>query len=221
VTGPDPSQVGPLREALESLVEDLLHTAEDQSDRGSTNQAPAARHLRRMRTLTLLSLACAQATDHEAASALKAGASFSDVGPACGITKQAARRRFAAKAGNQVVVVISRRRRIHRAPGGHSERFGEVGGAAQYASDRKPWAVGDDVRTAARHAVVAVDGIVKRVYEIDPAHWQPCGNHKWAFEGRPLTPGETALLHNKGTLPFAIGDACPTRAGGAYRPHWF
>ncbi|MFF3159549.1 hypothetical protein [Streptomyces sp. NPDC057910] len=38
---------------------------------------------------------------------------------------------------------------------------------------------------------------------------------------REMTPKQIDAAFAAGDLPMRPGDDCPTRAGGAYRPHWF
>lgn len=121
-----------------------------------------------------------------------------------------------------VAVVISRRDRVRADEQG--DVYGEVGGAGQYDSDRGVWAVGQRVREKARYAIVAVDGIVRRVYAIDPDGWHQDPSGKWEFravDDRECTAAEIRAAHAAGDLPFRPGDDCPTGGGGAYRPHWF
>ncbi len=67
--------------------------------------------------------------------------------------------------------------------------------------------------------IIGVDGTVRRIYRIDG--WAPSGA-KWQFDGTLLSPEEEVeKLYEAGDLPLRIGDPCPTRAGGAYRPLWF
>ncbi len=159
-----------------------------------------------------------------AALALAHGATFEDLGTAVGITRQAASHRWGHLRGERIVVVISRRDRSHPAPEHDSRaRVGEVGGSGQYDADRGWWPIGADVRAAAAHAVIAVDGEVRRVYAIDTGGWDSDGR-KWRFravDDRPLPAQEIDRLHTAGDLPYRLGDPCPTKAGGAYRPERF
>jgi hypothetical protein len=127
-----------------------------------------------------------------------------------------------APAASRCAVVISRRDRIHN--DGQGRTYGEVGGTSQYDSDRRVWRVGLDVRQTAEYSPVAVDGTVQRVYRIDRKSWHEVSPGYWEFRAvgdRKLTDAEIAAAYAAGDLPLRPGDACPTRAGGAYRPYWF
>lgn len=120
--------------------------------------------------------------------------------------------------------MISRRARVHRNDDDARRYYGEVGGPDQYYSDRGAWPIGRAIRELARYAIVAVDGTVQRIYRIDPAGWEPALAGKWQFTAvgdRECTPEEIEAAHLAGDLPLRPGDSCPTRQGGAYRPHWF
>ncbi len=162
-----------------------------------------------------------------AADAFAHGATMEDLANAAGMSGQGARDRWADLAGSHYVVVISRRDRQHETRDGDPrERVGEIGGPDQYDADRGVWRVGASVRATARHAVIAVDGSVRRVYEIDPDGWEPNPDNprEWRFRAvgdRALAPEVVAELHAAWELPYAIGSSCPTRPGGAYRPERF
>ncbi|GGZ36555.1 hypothetical protein GCM10010387_33270 [Streptomyces inusitatus] len=57
--------------------------------------------------------------------------------------------------------------------------FADVGDAGQYASDRGIWPIGKRVRAEAQYGLVAVDGLVRRVYELDPDGWSEVESSKW------------------------------------------
>lgn len=123
--------------------------------------------------------------------------------------------------GDRVAVVISRGGRVYEDDRGP---YGEVGGADQYRSDRGLWRIGKQVREEARYAIIAVKGTVVRVYELDPYGWRQVMPGKWEFTAvgdRELTETEIAAACAAGNLPLRPRDDCPTRAGGAYRPHRF
>jgi hypothetical protein len=157
-----------------------------------------------------------------AGSALSSGASAGDIADALGVTRQAVEKRWGlVTQGQRVAVVISRRDRVRQDEAVPHRAYGEVGGAGQYDSDRGGWAAGAAVRAQARYAIVAVDSIVRRVYEID--RWDRWAG-KWRFTavgGRELTASQIDAAYRAGDLPLRPGDECPTRRGGAYRPYWF
>lgn len=102
--------------------------------------------------------------------------------------------------------------------------YGEVGGPNQYGFDRLEWRVGEVVRNLARYAIIAVNGIVRRVYQISPEGWHETSPGYWeshAIGDRVCTDTEINAAYAAGLLPLRPGDDCPARAGGAYRPHWF
>ena len=156
--------------------------------------------------------------------ALRQGADHGEVAQALGITRQAAEKRWGyARLGmKRVAVVIARRARVR--DDGQGGSYGEVGGPDQYDSDRRQWRIGSKVRELARYEIVGVDGTVERVYPIDPDSWNEVSPGYWEFRAigdRECTDAEIAAAYAAGELPLRPGDACPTRVGGAYRPHWF
>lgn len=159
--------------------------------------------------------------------ALEHGAESGEISSALGITRQAVTKRFGqARFGDNVAVVISRRDRVREHADDPRGRVGEVGGTAQYGSDRGIWPIGKKVRAEAKYAIVAVDGTVRRVYALAPGPdaWSDPEPNKWQFtaiEDREMNTEEIDAAYEAGELPLRPGDDCPTRAGGAYRPHWF
>ena len=157
--------------------------------------------------------------------ALEHGANWGEVAETLEVSRQAVAKRFGAlRRGENVAVVISRRDRVREYPDDTRVRVGEVGGPEQYDSDRGEWLIGKKVRAEAKYAIVAVDGIVRRIYELDPAGWHEVEPNRWEFTavgGRELDDEAITTAYTAGKLPLQPGDGCPTRAGGAYRPHWF
>ncbi|MER5555979.1 hypothetical protein ABT001_30645 [Streptomyces sp. NPDC002793] len=157
--------------------------------------------------------------------ALEHGADWEEVAEVLGVSRQAVAKRFGdLRRGERVAVVISRRDRVREYAADPRVRVGEVGGPEQYASDRGFWPIGKKVRAKARYAIVAVDGTVRRLYELAPDRWSEVEPNKWQFSAvgdRELTHHEITAAYQTGELPLQLGDDCPTRAGGAYRPHWF
>lgn len=157
--------------------------------------------------------------------ALEHGANWDEVAEALEVSRQAVAKRFGdLRRGENVAVVISRRDRVREYPGDRRVRVGEVGGPEQYDSDRGVWPIGKKVRAEAKYAIVAVDGTVRRIYKVDPAGWREGEPNKWEFTavgGRALDDEAIATAYMAGELPLCPGDDCPTRVGGAYRPHWF
>lgn len=191
----------------------------------SDDQAAAAR-LATLAVLGQIQDSLRRLADGEAMAAFQHGADLADLAAALGVTRQAAESRwgYMRRAGDRVAVVISRRDRVHSDPTDSRGTYGEVGGADQYDSDRGPWPVGRSIRDAAEYAIIAVDGTVRRAYWLESWARHPDRPDKWIFTargGRALTDAEIDAAYAAGTLPLGLGDPCPTRAGGAYRPHWF
>lgn len=123
------------------------------------------------------------------------------------------RLRRAAKA-QRVFPVISRSGRTYYEANGRS--YGETAPHLQKQADEKYWRVGAAVRRDLEPMTVAVDGKVKRIYEVD-AWTQHAGSGKWiAHLSNQLTNAD--LDRNWPDYPYRIGDDCPTLRGRAYRP---
>lgn len=181
-------------------------------------------HLARAAVLEILRRQTESSINDDVLTALRHGADAGEIAPALGITRQAVEKRwgYAQQGMDRVAVVISRRDRVRADKQGRS--YGEVGGVGQYDSDRGVWPIGKRVRELARYGIVAVDGAVQRVYRIDPDGWHQVLPGKWEFSAvssRECTAAEIDAACAAGDLPLRPGDDCPTRAGGAYRPHWF
>lgn len=190
------------------------------------DDATQAVRLARLRVLRHASRHLGLLTDQTVGLLLEHGATVADLADASGVTAPAIRQRHRdyLRAGPRVAVVVSRRDRIRVDPDDPRGAYGEMTDPdARYAADRGWWHVGHAVRAAAAHAVVAVDGTVERVYALDPDGWteHPDIPGKWRFTGRLMTPDAVARAVADGHLPLGIGDPCPTRRGGAYRPVWY
>lgn len=181
-----------------------------------------AAYLAQLAVLTELAKSCEGLAPLMAGGAKARGADHQDLGDACGVTWQAARKRWGPlnPGDGRIAVVISRRNRVHHDPDDPRGAYGEVGGNGQYDSDRGAWPIGEEVRQKAEYAIVAVDGTVERVYRIHQDGWRKVGA-KWCFTGTLATQEEIASAYAAGTLPLRPGDPCPTRQGRAYRPHRF
>ncbi|RLU81976.1 hypothetical protein CTZ27_30900 [Streptomyces griseocarneus] len=194
-------------------------------DAGHGDERTQAVRLARLRVLKHLGGYVDLLTEQDALFTLDHGTDFDEVADALGITRQAVTKRWGhVRKGEHVAVVISRRDRVREYADDPRVRVGEVGGAEQYDSDRGRFPVGKQVRAEATYAIVAVDGTVRRVYEIAPDSWEEVEPRLWRFEAvgkRELDDEEIETAYRAGTLPLKPGDDCPTRIGGAYRPHWF
>ncbi|MGW1848778.1 hypothetical protein [Streptomyces sp. NPDC001966] len=194
-------------------------------DAGYGDERTQAVRLARLRVLKHLAGYVDLLTEQDALFALDHGAEVDEIAEALGVTRQAVTKRWGhLRQGENVAVVISRRDRVREYAEDPRVRVGEVGGTEQYSSDRGRWPVGKQVRAEATYAIVAVDGTVRRVYEIAPGSWEEVEPRLWQFDAvgeRKLTTKEIDTAYQAGRLPLKPGDDCPTRAGGAYRPHWF
>lgn len=190
------------------------------------DDATQATRLARLRVLKHVARHLDLLTEQTAGLALDHGADLDDIATALGVTRQAVRKRFGhlLRLGDSVAVVISRRDRVRHDPDDPRGAYGEIGGPDQYAADRGLWSVGRAVRDQADHAVVAVDGTVRRIYALDPDGWTEVSPGKWQFTAvgdQPMDDASVRAGVAAGHIPLGIGDDCPTRIGGAYRPHWF
>ncbi|MEU3706976.1 hypothetical protein AB0E82_32320 [Streptomyces anulatus] len=228
----------PERDALQAGLDDLAWTfakraaglaPDDQpaavDDAGLSDDGIRAARLARAAVFKQIEGLTASRIRLDVGQALEHSATLDDVAAALGVSRQAVAKRFGdLRRGERVVVVISRRDRVREYPADSRVRVGEVGGPQQYDSDRGVWPAGRRVRAEARHAVVAVDGVVRRIYALDPDGWREAEPGKWEFTavgGRELDAADIAAAYGAGELPLRPGDSCPTRAGGAYRPCWF
>lgn len=197
-------------------------------------QAKAA-FLARLAVMKRLIAECEAVAARDVLSATENGADIEDLAAAWGITRQAATKRWGnVLRGEQVVVVISRRSRVHEDKTDPLGSYGEVGGEDQYEADRGHWYVGWEVRHTAPYAVIAVEGTVRRIYEIKRGEYTFTWDSIWVtvpysgrvmeksrFTGTLMSVEQIEAAYADRRLPFRLGDPCPTKAGGAYRPHWF
>ncbi|MCX4885978.1 hypothetical protein [Streptomyces sp. NBC_00847] len=194
-------------------------------DQGLSDDQVKAARLARVAVYKHLEMLVGTSLRLDVGQALEHGASWDEVAEVLEVSRQAVAKRFGdLRRGENVAVVISRRDRVREYPDDARVRVGEVGGAEQYDSDRGIWPIGKKVRAEARYAIVAVDGTVRRIYELDPAGWREAEPNKWEFTAvrdRELDDKAIAAAYTAGELPLQPGDDCPTRVGGAYRPHWF
>lgn len=121
--------------------------------------------------------------------------------------------RRAAKA-KRVFPVISRSGRTFYEANGRS--YGETAPHLQKQADAGYWIVGEAVRRDLEPMTVAVDGVVRRIYEV--LDWkQDPSSGKWVADlGRLLTDAD--LNQSWPNYPYRSGDHCPTMRGRAYRP---
>ena len=125
------------------------------------------------------------------------------------------RRRQQRDPGQRAIAVISRSGRTYRQDDGRT--YGEVTPPKQKQADAGAWRVNARVREHCEPLTVAVAGTVKRIYEVHA--WKPHGA-KWTADlGDEMTNED--LDRNYPDYPYRLGDDCPTRQGGAYRPEFY
>ena len=113
--------------------------------------------------------------------------------------------------------VISRSGRTYRDDDGRP--YGEVDCAHQQQADAMYWGVGEAVRRDLEPMTIAVDGTVKRIRLVTAWTYHP-DSGKWIAEFGPELDNAT-LDRDYPDYPYRIGDDCPTRRGGAYRPETY
>lgn len=113
------------------------------------------------------------------------------------------------------IAVISRSGRAYRQEDGRV--YGEVSPAEQRQADAGAWRVNGAIREDLLPMTVAVGGTVRRIHEV--LDWEPNGKKWVANLGRELTNAD--LDREWPDYPYRIGDDCPTRVGGAYRPETY
>lgn len=97
-------------------------------------------------------------------------------------------------------------------------RYGELSGSEQRQADAGYWRVGQAVRSDLEPMTVSVKGTVVRILEV--LGWEQDPGGKWVADlGRTLTDDD--LDREFPDYPYRLGDDCPTRAGGAYRPETY
>lgn len=130
------------------------------------------------------------------------------------------RLRRQAKQG-RVLPVISRSGRTYKDDDGRP--YGEVDSQHQIQADAMYWGVGEAVRRDLEPMTIAVDGTVKRIREVTDWDYH-AGTGKWIakFGQSFVSEADNASLDSLyPDYPYRIGDDCPTRRGGAYRPETY
>lgn len=113
------------------------------------------------------------------------------------------------------IAVVSRSGRSYRQDDGRV--YGEVTSAEQRQADAGAWRANAAIRAEALPLTIAVGGTVRRIYEVRA--WSPDGK-KWTADlGVELTGAD--LDRDYPGFPYRVGDDCPTRGGGAYRPETY
>lgn len=113
------------------------------------------------------------------------------------------------------IAVISRSGRAFRQDDGRV--YGEVAPTEQRQADAGAWRVNAAIRNDCLPLTVAVGGKVRRIYEV--LAWNPDGKKWTATLGADLLNAD--LDRDYPDFPYRIGDDCPTRKGGAYRPETY
>lgn len=113
------------------------------------------------------------------------------------------------------IAVVSRSGRSYRQDDGRV--YGEVTSAEQRQADAGAWRANAAIRAEALPLTIAVGGTVRRIYEVRA--WSPDGK-KWTADlGAELADAD--LDRDYPGFPYRVGDDCPTRGGGAYRPETY
>ncbi|MEU6581261.1 hypothetical protein [Nocardia sp. NPDC046763] len=146
-----------------------------------------------------------------AAAALDHTADLGDIAAVTHLGRETVHRRWGhlESIGARIALVISR-------PWPDVEALVDTsGGQVSYEMDRRWWHIGTAVRRGARHAIVVVDRVVQRVYELDPEGWAPDGTgHLWEFSAVGAAPLGTQRVQDAfdhGLLPVRLGDRYPAR----------
>lgn len=113
------------------------------------------------------------------------------------------------------IAVISRSGRTYKQENGRL--YGEVTPEGQRQADAGAWRANSAIRTDRLPLTIAVGGTVRRIYEV--FDWNSDGK-KWTADlGAELSNAD--LDRDFPDFPYRIGDDCPTRMGGAYRPETY
>lgn len=113
------------------------------------------------------------------------------------------------------IAVISRSGRAYRQDDGRV--YGEVSPSEQRQADAGAWRANAAIRADRLPLTIAVGGTVHRIYEVHD--WHPEGK-KWVADlGAELTNAD--LDRDYPDFPYRLGNDCPTRQGGAYRPETY
>lgn len=113
------------------------------------------------------------------------------------------------------IAVVSRSGRAFRQKNGRV--YGEVSPVEQRQSDAGSWKSNPGIRADCLPLTIAVGGTVRRIYEVFA--WKPDGK-KWVADlGQELSNADLDRDHPD--FPYRIGDNCPTRKGGAWRPETY
>lgn len=113
------------------------------------------------------------------------------------------------------IAVISRSGRAYRQDDGRV--YGEVSPEEQRQSDAGPWRANAAIRRDCLPITIAVGGTVERIWEVNG--WYKNGK-KWSADLGPQLANDD-LDRDYSDFPYRIGDECPTRRGGAYRPEYY
>lgn len=114
------------------------------------------------------------------------------------------------------IAVISRSGRAFQQEDGRV--YGEVSPEEQRQADAGSWKSNPGIRNDCLPLTIAVGGTVRRIYEV--FSWEPDGGKKWVADlGKELSNAD--LDRDYPEFPYRIGDDCPTRKGGAWRPETY
>lgn len=113
------------------------------------------------------------------------------------------------------IAVISRSGRTYKQENGRL--YGEVTPEEQRQADAGAWRANSAIRADRLPLTIAVGGTVRRIYEV--FDWNSDGK-KWTADlGAELSNAD--LDRDFPDFPYRLGDDCPTRMGGAYRPETY
>ncbi|MEU2253980.1 hypothetical protein ABZ540_12480 [Nocardia xishanensis] len=86
---------------------------------------------------------------------------------------------------------------------------------SHYEQDRGWWRIGLAARRSARYAVVVVDHVIRRVYELDPDGWDSdTTGIRWRFRATgaaALSEARVDAAVEQGLLPARLGDSLPAQ----------
>jgi hypothetical protein len=144
------------------------------------------------------------------ASALDHTAGLGDVASVTNLERASVHRRWGrfGSAGTRIALVISQ-------PWPDCPLAAASNRQGLYEQDRRWWRVSSAVRRSAHHAIVVVDRVVTRIYELEPEGWRcDSGGIRWEFRAvgaAPLPPARVDAAVEGGALPVRLGDPYAAR----------
>ncbi|WP_433723023.1 hypothetical protein ACQP0C_23220 [Nocardia sp. CA-129566] len=96
---------------------------------------------------------------------------------------------------------------------------------SHYEQDRGWWRIGPAARRSARYAVIVVDHVIRRVYELDPDGWDSdTTGIRWRFRATgaaALSEAQVDAAVEHGVLPARLGDSLPAQLDSGCVPWHF